>query len=682
MPTSSATDSGVPLRRSVTAPLRGFGPERRNSTAKEPPNVSSEDGKEFLFLHPSAKIVKFAPPPPPAESQQAPKSSDFDYPVDTIETLPWRSSTEQTVAVGTLKLEKLPNQTNFLKCGSVVRPILKNSQCWCVDGESTFVLRIRPLTYYRIELPSETEEDRTLVNQFKDALQRILRYEATPCPFQRGFSVEIPEEARVPRKKKAWQPKDRRESAPVGSFSLTDWNSIGYPDEEKERPSSAGNPSIDSAEASTPMKKNVLIQNDVEDSVYASSGESKPPAISSPQKSLSNWSFADGSQKFDTVLATFHPIPESDDEEKMTYNTRLDTTNSTQTPRLSSPSSPSTVSQHSWSWRRENTDHNLNNPGRSLEGNLHNDSEDRNLKDNYNNCPYTNRNKNLDPDFTDNLDEDIDINLGRKPNDLQDVNEFQINCEPSNTSISSTAISSTEKEPIRETDTEIVASGPAYKALSFKPIASLRGSPDITSVSDSVAKSSHPESPLETKSNPHCASASASADINSTLNGKGILATPIWHGTNVPDVVSTSVDTLSAKYISNDAPLKPRRPPISRHRDISPASHPSIATYPAVVKAEDKPTLDFRRLIILMLLPPLRLLLLIIQMIVKIALSSPSDLMQSLSNPQQPMTENVRTRYEETDVDFQDDFGIPLIPRSSYVRTHRLDVESDSASER
>jgi hypothetical protein len=102
----------------------------------------------------------------------------------------------------------------FLKCGNVVRAILKNSQCWCVDGVSKFVLRIRPLTYYRIELPHETAEDKVLVEDLKAALPTVLRYEVTPCPFKRAFTVDLPEEAMAPRRKKAWKPKERKDGVP------------------------------------------------------------------------------------------------------------------------------------------------------------------------------------------------------------------------------------------------------------------------------------------------------------------------------------------------------------------------------------------------------------------------------------------------------------------------------------
>ncbi|BCR87910.1 uncharacterized protein ACHE_40474S [Aspergillus chevalieri] len=198
-----------PPRRSATLPSKLSLQKQRSSDSLRP----SEDD---LFFHPCAKVVHFAPRAlAPIPSSTAP--SDFDYPVDTIETLPWRSPTERTVAFAPLRLQNVHGLTVFLKCGGVVHAILKNSQCWCVDGESTFVLRVRPLTYYRIELPSSTENNENYVIQLKNVLPRILRYEITPCPFQRGFTVEIPEEFKMKKRRKAWRPKGRRESAPASS---------------------------------------------------------------------------------------------------------------------------------------------------------------------------------------------------------------------------------------------------------------------------------------------------------------------------------------------------------------------------------------------------------------------------------------------------------------------------------
>lgn len=210
-PPSESLGQAQSIRRAVTLPTKLNPQAQRGSGA---PNTS----ENVIFYHPTAKIVHFAPRAlVPIPSSSAP--SDFDYPVDTIETLPWRSATERTVATAPLRLEKVHGLTVFLKCGNVVHAILKNSQCWCVDGVSKFVLRIRPLTYYRIELPHGTEDDKRWVEDLKAALPTVLRYEVTPCPFKRAFTVEIPEDAKAPRRKKAWQPKARNDSLAVFSGS-------------------------------------------------------------------------------------------------------------------------------------------------------------------------------------------------------------------------------------------------------------------------------------------------------------------------------------------------------------------------------------------------------------------------------------------------------------------------------
>ncbi|KAL8701528.1 MAG: hypothetical protein Q9201_004857 [Fulgogasparrea decipioides] len=99
------------------------------------------------------------------------------------------------------------------KMSPFAKPILSKSQCWCVDGESKFVLPVGPHTYYRIELPNATAEDRTKVEEFKATLEKILQYETTPCPFKRGFTVDLPEKPNTPVRKKPWRPRERVQPA-------------------------------------------------------------------------------------------------------------------------------------------------------------------------------------------------------------------------------------------------------------------------------------------------------------------------------------------------------------------------------------------------------------------------------------------------------------------------------------
>lgn len=297
------------LRRSVTLPVK-LNPltQRRASVPNTPEHV--------IYYHPTAKIVHFAPRAlAPIPSSSAP--SDFDYPVDTIETLPWRSATERTVATAPLRLEKVHGSTAFLKCGNVVHAILKNSQCWCVDGVSKFVLRIRPLTYYRIEIPYETEEDQSSVQELKIALPTVLRYEVTPCPFKRAFSVELPIHVMAPRRKKAWRPKDQRQSVPAVLESPF----------EASSPSSTRSEWIDSASAGedtdgnltddscfTSHKPSSITSETAHDNRHLSPAETPRPSSS---HSVSRRSVSETPQTFTSLLAKFQatPVPEDCDSE-------------------------------------------------------------------------------------------------------------------------------------------------------------------------------------------------------------------------------------------------------------------------------------------------------------------------------------------------------------------------------
>lgn len=64
-----------------------------------------------------------------------------------------------------------------------------------------FVLRIRQDSYYRIELPYETDEDKETITHFISALRQVLQYEKTQCPFKRGFDVDLPDRPKSPPRK-------------------------------------------------------------------------------------------------------------------------------------------------------------------------------------------------------------------------------------------------------------------------------------------------------------------------------------------------------------------------------------------------------------------------------------------------------------------------------------------------
>ena len=188
------------IRRSFTQPPRSL--SFHEKAGLDP----SDSAADILYSHPRARIVSFTPPTDAVRSGSSKGQVDLDYPVDTIETLPWASSTEEILASGSLIIEKIRGSTNFLKSGTTpLHALMRNSQCWCVDGEATLVMRVGPFKYYRIELPYETEAEKADVQRLKDVLKRILRFETTPCPFKRGFHVDLPESATTPRRKGTWK---------------------------------------------------------------------------------------------------------------------------------------------------------------------------------------------------------------------------------------------------------------------------------------------------------------------------------------------------------------------------------------------------------------------------------------------------------------------------------------------
>ena len=85
------------------------------------------------------------------------------------------------------------SNVSFLNSGNLLHTIFPRSQCWCVDGQSVFVLRIRQGSYYRMELPFETDEDKAKIEQFKSVLSQVLHFEKTQCPFTRNFEVDLPD---------------------------------------------------------------------------------------------------------------------------------------------------------------------------------------------------------------------------------------------------------------------------------------------------------------------------------------------------------------------------------------------------------------------------------------------------------------------------------------------------------
>ncbi|TVY84331.1 hypothetical protein LSUE1_G000401 [Lachnellula suecica] len=116
-----------------------------------------------------------------------------------------------------LSIYRAPGSVAFLSCAKALQPILPKSQAWCVDGNSKFVLQIRRPQYWRIEIPNQTAEEKTRVEELKQTLSKVLLFEKTPCPFERTFVVELPEAPQTPVKKRPWKPVERQQTGRLPS---------------------------------------------------------------------------------------------------------------------------------------------------------------------------------------------------------------------------------------------------------------------------------------------------------------------------------------------------------------------------------------------------------------------------------------------------------------------------------
>ncbi len=175
---------------------------------------------ETLYVHPNASIIKFTSASRPNSSA----SASPGRPGSSQGTQAWASPTERTMAAGPMEIYRVPGSVSFLHSGALLHAILPRSQCWCVDGVSKFALRVLPDTYYRIELPGETEEDLQEVEKLKVTLKKVLFYERTPCPFSRAFTVDLPEELEVRKKR-------RKSSGPAKRWRLergSSWRPDGW----------------------------------------------------------------------------------------------------------------------------------------------------------------------------------------------------------------------------------------------------------------------------------------------------------------------------------------------------------------------------------------------------------------------------------------------------------------------
>lgn len=160
---------------------------RASSPASITPYSPPHPQIEILLSLPDARIVEFKPPG--LDSRPIKKNENALIDVEPG-SLPWASRFERTIAVGSLQIYRAPESIAFLNCQNAIRPILPRSQAWCVDGGSKFVLGSPPL-FWRIELPKTSHDEEIRVEGLKRILDEILRYEKSPCPFQRTFKVEL-----------------------------------------------------------------------------------------------------------------------------------------------------------------------------------------------------------------------------------------------------------------------------------------------------------------------------------------------------------------------------------------------------------------------------------------------------------------------------------------------------------
>ncbi|QBZ60597.1 hypothetical protein PoMZ_07539 [Pyricularia oryzae] len=188
-------------RRIVTAPVHS-----QACRSDAAPSTPQPGGIETLYSHPSVKIIAFTAGPRVFDSPGRTVSSPIEVEPGSLS---WSSQLERTIAVGPFRIYRAPGSVAFLNCGSALQPILPKSQCWCIDEcSSKFVLQIRRPQYWRIEIAVDVEKAQAL----RDVFDKILQFEKTPCPFQRAFTVELPERPQQAVKKRPWTPVQRKPS--------------------------------------------------------------------------------------------------------------------------------------------------------------------------------------------------------------------------------------------------------------------------------------------------------------------------------------------------------------------------------------------------------------------------------------------------------------------------------------
>ncbi|TAQ85836.1 hypothetical protein B7494_g5841 [Chlorociboria aeruginascens] len=211
---------------------RPFPTLKRASSLPVPRPTSSPAAQlEVLFTLPSARIVSFT-----TDAKAKPRSSNYGHVVEEEPgTLPWTSRFERTTAVGNycsntlsvgpesdistigpLRIYRAPGSVAFLNCSNALKPILPKSRCWCVDEESSkFIVAMKVPQYWRIEIPVKTPKEKDEAQELRRVLSQVLLFEKTPCPFQRTFTVDLPEIPSTPIIKRPWKPVGKPKSTAV-----------------------------------------------------------------------------------------------------------------------------------------------------------------------------------------------------------------------------------------------------------------------------------------------------------------------------------------------------------------------------------------------------------------------------------------------------------------------------------
>ncbi|TGJ86245.1 hypothetical protein E0Z10_g2545 [Xylaria hypoxylon] len=185
-------------RRVMTAPVPASISSQRSispaSSTSQAASSKSEDLVETLYSHPSVRIISFTTSLLTPSNNGVPPGS-----------LPPSSRLERTIAAGAFRIYRAPGSVAFLSCGSALQPILPRSQCWCINEDnSRFILQIRRPQYWRIEVPVVHPDDTLRALVLRDVFDKILLFEKTECPFERSFTVQLPDPPETPVKKKAW----------------------------------------------------------------------------------------------------------------------------------------------------------------------------------------------------------------------------------------------------------------------------------------------------------------------------------------------------------------------------------------------------------------------------------------------------------------------------------------------